>query len=170
MRSLLVFLIFFPLLARADLSTCLVKKYESYSKAKSDYQEKLTDLIVSKYPEFESVANTYMNDQLIRIEKNLISFKYIQKNNPSQLNTTEKINRWVRTTNAQEQEIAENNQWYGEILLKIERSRNRPSLENGDNLRKAMREDIMLLPAFSKITEELLHVTNMLNEEQCKKS
>lgn len=168
MRHLLLVIIFlFPLASQADRRSCTAAKYENYAQAKSDYQKKLTKLIISKHPEFESITTTYMNDQLLRIEKNLISFNYLLENTPTSLDTTKNINRWVRTTDTEEQKIAATNQRYAVILNEITLSEKRPYNPAGDDLRKAMRTEIMLLDEFKNIAGQLSTLTSELSEKVC---
>ena len=166
-NSILVFILLFPHMAGADINSCLATKYKSYSEVKSDYQKNLTKLIISKHPEFSSIANTYMSDQLIRIEKNLIAFTYLQKNSPHLLTTNKKINQWVGITNDEQKKIAANDHRYAEILKEIEVSKHRPPNSMGDDLRKVMRSEIIQLPEFSNITSELSSTTKRLNESPC---
>jgi hypothetical protein len=170
MRNILYFFslsLLFPHITSADTNSCLSTKYENYSQAKTSYQEKLTKLVISKHPEFASIATTLMNDQLIRIEKNLISFKYLQKNDPKSLHTNRKIGRWVSTTDDKEQEIAANNHRYAEILNEIDASKQRPQNPLGDDLRKLMRNEIMLSSEFANITSEFSITVKELNEMPC---
>lgn len=97
---LLVFIsiLIFPFAANADTNSCLLTKYEYYSEAISNYQEKLSQLVVSKNPEFTTIAKALTDAQQWRIEKNLISFKYFQKNNPDALKTDKIINRWLKSS------------------------------------------------------------------------
>jgi hypothetical protein len=169
MRNLLLAFIFlFPYMAHADINSCLASKYENYSQAKSDYQERLTTLIIAKHPELTSVSQAYRHDQLIRIEKNLIAFKFLQKNPAvASLNTNKKINRWLSITHDEAQEIASKNSRYAQILKMIKATKQQPRHPMGDDLRKVVRSEIMLLPKFLMITSELSRNTKGLNEIQC---
>jgi hypothetical protein len=166
-NSLLALILLFPLVTSADVNSCLSTKYENYSQARSTYQEKLTKLVISKHPEFASIARTLMNDQLIRIEKKLLYFKYLQKNDPGSLHTDKTISRWVSISNDTEQEIAANNHRYAEILNEVETSKQRPKSPVGDDLRELMREEIMLSSEFSTITSEFSSTVKKLNEMPC---
>lgn len=168
MRSLILTTLLFSHITNAGMDSCLTTKYEDYSQAKNNYQVTLTKFIVSKYPKFESIAQMYMNDQLIRIEKNLISFKYLRKNAPDALQIGEKINRWVSITPDQENEIASTDHRYAAILEAMNASKQRPQNKLGDDLRKVMRNEIMPSPEFVKITSEFSSIMKELNETPCK--
>lgn len=154
-------------ISKADALSCQEHKFEVYSQAKIDYQVRLTQLIESSYPKLSAIAKTYMDDQLIRIEKRRIEFNYLQSNDPESLNTDKPLNSWVNTSDAQRKDIATKSSRYAKLLSDIEASKKRPSTSDGEELRRIMRQNIISTDEFLIISKALSETIQELNRKAC---
>ncbi len=167
-KSISIFILMFSHIANADMNACLSEKYEDYTQARKAYQIELANYIIAKYPEYEPTSKMYMNDQLLRIDKRLLSFRYLLKNDPETLLTDKTISQWVSTTEDQEASISSVDARYSQILDEISESKNRPSDPLGDDLRNIMRSEIMQSSEFLKIMTIFSNKAKEINEIQCK--
>ena len=166
-KFLLISILVISYSSYAESNACLRTKYVKYAEAKTEYQRSLTELISRNHPELSDVATIYMHDQLLRIDRTLLTFNYLVQDKPDLINTSKTIDMWINLNKDIESEIAAIDKSYSNLLQEIELSCSRAVHPDGDLLRKVMRENIMLLPEFLTITEQLTNATEKLDATMC---
>lgn len=135
----------------ADFDNCLLEKYKNYTQAQEEWQRNITALIVKHDPSFEGVATLYMQDQLVKIEKNLRAVEILLLSNSGKIDGQRKLNQWLDLKAQDEQAFAKKDGKYAELLLRANKSKQRAPHPDGDRLRAAMRTKIAPLPQFRNL-------------------
>lgn len=150
-----------------ELSDCLLSKYREYANAQKRWQIESTDLIKQYYPGLSEIADIYMQDQVLHIEKNLLAVVILLKTNQDKLNSDANLNQWLNLTKEDEQKLARESTKYNELLIISSDAMKRPPHADVDNLRSAMREEIMKLPEYQQLLSAFSKHINKLDARVC---
>ena len=135
----------------AEVNGCHLAKYAEYGKTQQQWQQDSTNLIQRHKPELGEVANIYMHDQLVLIEKNVLAVELLLSSTPEKLKTHEKMNRWLGLDREDEKALARQSKRFDELLIRASAARERAPHPDGDKLRSSMRTEIMLMPEFQDL-------------------
>ena len=126
MRTLfLSLLLTFSTSPLADDQSCLLLKYQRYAEAQTSWQTSLTKLIKNTDPKLSDVAELYLNDQLILIQKNLIAVTLLLAESSDKLKIDKKVSRWLSLDNSDNITLASQNNEFKYILNKHKANKNR---------------------------------------------
>ena len=168
MRNLLtILLLVFPLSVLAMDKNCLLSKYEGYAKAQINWQKDLTELIKLNHTELEEVADLYLNDQLLLIQKNMMAVTILLNLSPEKLESTKPVNQWLKLEKSDDHELAKKSVSYNQILQKNKASKNRAPHTDGDKLRKIMRTEIVSSKGFTVLYSKFTDKVNAINNIVC---
>ena len=162
-----VLLLIFPLSVLAIDESCLLSKYEKYVLVQQNWQKDLTELATSNNPELKEVADLYLNNQLILIEKSLIAVTLLLDQSPEKLKTDQKVNRWVQLDTFEENELAKKNIAYDRISKASKVNRNREPHIYGDNLRDVMRTQVMPSKSYKLLYSSFSGQIDVINSIKC---
>lgn len=168
MRNLLiVLLLVFPLSVLAIDEKCLLSKYEKYIDAKVKWQKDLTYLITLHNTELKEVANLYLNDQLLLIQKSKMAVTILLNLSPDKLESSKPVSRWLKLDESVENEIANKSAEYNQILEKYNASKSRDPHKNGDKLREIMRSEIVPSKGFKVLYSNFSDKVRVINSTVC---
>ncbi len=151
----------------SDSGDCILEKYKEYSIARVQWQLDSTSIIKKHKPSLAEVADIYMHDQLLHIERSLLEVKLLLSTAPDKINTNNRINQWIDIDSQKKKELMEISGRYREILILEQKARNRTSHPDGDELRSIMRTKIMHLPEFHKLISNLNEKVDEIESRVC---
>jgi len=168
MRNLLtVLLLVFPLSVLAMDEKCLLSKYEKYAAAQTNWQKDLTELITLNNTELKEVADLYLNDQLLLIQKSVMAVTMLLALSPEKVESAKPINRWLRLEESDDNELAKHSAAYHQLLKKYKANKNREPHKNGDKLRAIMRTEIVPSKDFKVLYAKFSDKVRAINNTVC---
>ena len=151
----------------SDLNNCMLEKYKIYTKAKEQWQIESTEIIKRHSPSLSEVAELYMRDQLVLIEKNYIAVKFLLSSEPSMVSSKKKLNQWLSLSRDEEQALAKKSEQFGGLHNIEHASQKRAPHPGGDKLRLIMRAKIMTLPEFQRLLTNFNSKIKEANNRKC---
>lgn len=168
MRNLLtVLLLVFPLSALAIDEKCLLSKYEKYAAAQINWQKDLTELITLNNTALKEVANLYLNDQLLLIQKSVMAVTMLLDLSPEKLESAKAVNQWLKLEESDDNELAKQSAAYNQVLEKYKANKNRAPHKNGDKLREIMRTEIVPSKDFKVLYSNFSDKVRVINNTVC---
>ena len=168
MRNLLtIVLLVFPLSVLAMDESCLLSKYERYAAAQKSWQKDLTELIILNNTELKEVADLYLNDQLLLIQKSVMAVAMLLDLSPEKLKSDQKVNRWLQLEGSDDNELAKQSVAYNQVLEKSKANKNRKPHKNGDKLREIVRTKIVPSKDFKVLYSNFSDKVRAINNTVC---
>ena len=156
-----------PINAKALDIQCAIDKYTSYTAAKEQWQRALTDLTVKTNENFKDVATTYLTDQLNYIEMNRIAVEFMLRHNPAKASLDAPVNQWLTLDGDDKSAISKSSKRYAELLSLADAAKQRPPHQDGEALRKLMRERIIKMPEYQNLLTKFNTAVTKVNSIAC---
>lgn len=151
----------------ASPDNCLLEKYKKYAQTQEKWQQDMTSLILKHAPALEAVANLYMQDQQVRIKKNLRAVELLLLSHSNKIDGQRKLNQWLNLTAADEQIFAAEDTRYAELLLSVSKSNLRKAHSDADQLRAVVRLKVAKSPAFTELFSHFRQDVDEIEKKIC---
>lgn len=161
-----ILLLIFPLSVLAIDKGCLLSKYEKYAEAQKKWQKGLTELTIDNAPELKEVANLYLGDQLLLIQKRFIAVTLLLDDSPEKLKTDQKVKFWLQLEASDENKLVEDNNAYNQIFTKNKINASRKPHKHNNKLRELIRTQIVpskdFKALYSNFTAQIKAINNIM--------
>lgn len=168
MRNLITILcLVFPLSVLAMEENCLLSKYKRYAAVQKIWQKDLTKLIILNNTELKEVADLYLNDQLLLIQKSEMAVSMLLDLSTKKLKLDKTVNRWLQLEGFDDHELAKQSAAYKQIIEKIKANKKRKPHKNGAKLREIMRTKIVPSNDFKVLYSNYSDKVRAINNTKC---
>ena len=160
-KVLFIFFIMFRVNAFAGEQSC-IEKYSDYIKAKVEWQNNSTDLVVKLLPEHFEFAHMQRDVQLLAIKRRGMAVQLVFKYFSDEISVESKLNQWVSLTPNLVEKLSKKSIEFQKLTAQYQQAKSTPLPGKGDAFRQAFRAEVVpstefdsLLKGFNKKVAEI---------------